>query len=316
MNEFAALARVNRCNRQSLMQYDHHGNLEKKSAVAGLDGGAINDTLIYYNVRGQKLTLTDPDTGTTTYSYNGAGELLSQTDAADRSTSMTYDVLGRMRTRVDPNYSTTWFYDSTDGTANGSHCSNTAAGINNGKSRGRLCAVTSNDGNTSHTYDALARLSTSTQSVALTGRSYTQAVSYDGLSRVKRIVYPVTGLTLQNNYNSAGYLQTITEPANGSKVHWQALGRFDDGQISQMQYGINASTGGVFTSTRSYDSQGRISGISTIPTAGAGGGSTAIQNASFTFDAIGSGSIQGIRRRGGSSRRPRYAALENAIVGA
>jgi hypothetical protein len=74
MNEFAALARVNRCNRQSLMQYDHHGNLEKKSAVAGLDGGAINDTLIYYNVRGQKLTLTDPDTGTTTYSYNGAGE--------------------------------------------------------------------------------------------------------------------------------------------------------------------------------------------------------------------------------------------------
>ena len=151
---------------------------------------------------------------------------------------------------------------------------------------------------------------------ALTGRSYTQAVSYDGLSRVKRIVYPVTGLTLQNNYNSAGYLQTITEPANGSKVHWQALGRFDDGQISQMQYGINASTGGVFTSTRSYDSQGRISGISTLPTAGAGGGSTAIQNASFTFDAIGSGSIQGIRRRGGSSRRPRYAALENAIVGA
>ncbi|XVO23238.1 MAG: RHS repeat-associated core domain-containing protein [Betaproteobacteria bacterium] len=121
----------------------------------------------------------------------------------------------------------------------------------------------------------------------LTGRSYTQAVSYDGISRVKRVVYPVTGLTLQNNYNTAGYLQTITEPANGSKVHWQALGRFDDGQISQMQYGINASTGGVFTSTRSYDSQGRISGISTIPTAGAGGGSTAIQNASFTFDAIG-----------------------------
>ncbi|XVO23231.1 MAG: RHS repeat-associated core domain-containing protein [Betaproteobacteria bacterium] len=70
-------------------------------------------------------------------------------------------------------------------------------------------------------------------------------------------------------------------------MHWQALSRFDDGQISQMQYGINASTGGVFTSTRSYDSQGRISGISTIPTAGAGGGSTAIQNASFTFDAIG-----------------------------
>lgn len=34
-------------------------------------------------------------------------------------------------------------------------------------------------------------------------------------------------------------------------MHWQALGRFDDGQISQMQYGINASTGGVFTSTRS-----------------------------------------------------------------
>ncbi|AMS31800.1 hypothetical protein AEM42_04195 [Betaproteobacteria bacterium UKL13-2] len=280
-------------NGELRLQYDHHGNLERKSTQVGLDGTAtgvgsnISDTTITYNVRGQKLTLTDPDTGTTTYSYNGAGELLSQTDAAYRSTSMTYDVLGRMRTRVDPNYNTTWLYDSTDGTANGSHCSNTAAGINNGKSRGRLCAVTSNDGNTSHTYDALARLSTSTQSVALTGRSYTQAVSYDGLSRVKRIVYPVTGLTLQNNYNSVGYLQTITEPANGSKVHWQALGRFDDGQISQMQYGINASTGGVFTSTRSYDSQGRISGISTIPTAGAGGGSTAIQNASFTFDAIG-----------------------------
>ncbi len=35
----------------------------------------------------------------------------------------------------------------------------------------------------------------------LTGRRYTQAVSYDSLSRVKRVVYPVTGLTLQNNYS-------------------------------------------------------------------------------------------------------------------
>jgi hypothetical protein len=76
------------------------------------------------------------------------------------------------------------------------------------------------------------------------------------------------------------------------------------------------SRGEKMVSDPIFISQGRISGISTIPTAGAGGGSTAIQNASFTFDAIGSGSIQGIRRRGGSSRRPRYAALENAIVGA
>ncbi|MFN7220544.1 MAG: hypothetical protein ACK5UX_07890, partial [Burkholderiales bacterium] len=271
------------------LQYEHHGNLQRKSSVVGLDGTAngvganIVETTITYNVRGQKLTLTDPDTGTTTYSYNGVGELLSQTDAANRTTSMTYDALGRMRTRVDPNYSTTWRYDSADGSANGTHCSNTAAGINNGKSRGRLCAVNSNDGNTLYSYDALARLSSTTQSVALTNRSYTQAVSYDGLSRVKRVVYPITGLTLQNNYNAAGYLQAIIEPSSGNKVHWQAVSRYDDGQINQMQYGVNASTGGVFTSTRSYDSQGRIAGISTLPTAG---GAT-LQNASFAFDAIG-----------------------------
>ncbi len=232
---------------------------------------SIADTTITYNVRGQKLSLTDPDTGTTTYSYNSAGELLTQTDAAGRITSSTYDNLGRILTRTQPN--TTWFYDSLDGSANGATCG--------AISRGKLCRIESSEANTSYAYDSLGRPTTTSQQITLTGKNYHHSVSYDNQSRVKRIAYPITGLTLQHNYNAVGYLESITEPANNNKAHWQALTRHNDGQLHQMQYG-----GGIFTSTRTFDNQGRIATIFTNGTGGTGNSGT-IQNASFGFDAIG-----------------------------
>lgn len=247
------------------LQYDAHGNLENKTATAG---GQSVITRINYNNRGQKTQINDPDTGITTYQYNSAGELTQQVDADNKTTSLAYDNLGRLIQRTEPGYSTTWTFDTLNGTVGGSPCGN--------KSIGKLCTVTSTQGNTSYTYDALSRLSTSSQSNTETNRAYSHGIEYDSASRVKRVRYPITGLTLENTYNAAGYLTTITEPANAGRVHWRANGRFDDGQISSMQYGADA-----YTSTRSYDALGRIASLQTQSATGT------VQNASYSFDEIG-----------------------------
>ena len=54
-----------------------------------------------YDIRGNKVAMTDPDKGSWTYSYNPLGQLVSQTDAKGQTTRMSYDALGRMLTRID-----------------------------------------------------------------------------------------------------------------------------------------------------------------------------------------------------------------------
>ena len=102
------------------------------------------------------------------------------------------------------------------------------------------------------------------------GESFSTYTAYDSLSRVKRVVYPVTGLTIEHSYNSNGYLATITEPVTG-RTHWQANSRELDGQIYQM-------TVGGFLTTKTYDALGRVNVITT---------SGGVQSGMYSFDAIG-----------------------------
>src|SRR5258706_821226 len=112
---------------QLLMQYDHFGNLEKKWAATGADGGSIAATTMSYNVRGQKIGMSDPDQGSWTYAYNSAGEMISQGAPDSLTTTFAFDDLGRMTSRtengngssVPGSYATTWEYDALAGVACG-----------------------------------------------------------------------------------------------------------------------------------------------------------------------------------------------------
>ncbi|GAA3000670.1 RHS repeat-associated core domain-containing protein [Kitasatospora albolonga] len=72
-----------------------------------------------YDLLGQQVSATDPDTGTSTSSYDGAGHLVTATDAKGRSTSFTYDLLGRKTAQFDgtdvtnsANQTASWVYDT------------------------------------------------------------------------------------------------------------------------------------------------------------------------------------------------------------
>ncbi len=119
-------------------------------------------------------------------------------------------------------------------------------------------------------YDKFSRPMSSKLTVAGESTAWESFSAYDAMSRVREIVYPVTGLTLAYAYNAWGYLSTITEPAAANRIHWQANSRYADGQI-------NSQAVGGYTTTKSYDALGRPAAIAT----------TGIQNATYGFDALG-----------------------------
>jgi RHS repeat-associated protein len=93
--------------RQTEYQYDGHGNATRILDPAGAITTSVFDTA------GRKISMAEPNMGSWSYAYNAAGELIAQTDAKGVTTAMTYDVLGRIRTRVEPDGTTLWLYDST-----------------------------------------------------------------------------------------------------------------------------------------------------------------------------------------------------------
>jgi RHS repeat-associated protein len=88
---------------------------------------------------------------------------------------------------------------------------------------------------------------------------------------------------VRQSYNATGYLSQVTEAATGS-VHWQATGRYDDGQAYQSQ------VGGLLV-TRGYDTLARVNSIAT----------PGVQNSTFAFDYLGNLTTRGDTRGDGLS---------------
>lgn len=176
-------------------QHDAFGNLvQTKDALQNL-------VKLSYDVRGRKLSLTDPDTGEWTYDYNALGELVWQQSPNQRiagtATTMAYDQLGRMTQRVEPEYTSLWHYDAY---ANGSACN---------KGLGKLCeSVTSHGVTKKHVFDSLGRPSSSRTTVA-NGPSFASSLSYASTTgRPYLQTYP-TGLRTQFVFTSLGALHRV-----------------------------------------------------------------------------------------------------------
>jgi YD repeat-containing protein len=59
-------------------------------------------TTIQYDVRGRKLSISDPNTGLWQNEYNAFGELIRTIDPKGTQMTMTYDNLGRLSQRSIP----------------------------------------------------------------------------------------------------------------------------------------------------------------------------------------------------------------------
>ncbi|MEC5161530.1 MULTISPECIES: RHS repeat-associated core domain-containing protein [unclassified Janthinobacterium] len=247
---------------QIAYQHDAFGNLlQTKDALQ-------NIVTVRYDIRGRKIGMTDPDTGTWEYNYNALGELVWQRNpnqlANGQATTMAYDKLGRMTSRIEPEYTSTWTYD------------NCVKGV------GKLCATSTTNGvSRKMVYDALGRPVNARTTVS-GGPSFASAVSYDADDgRPSSQTYP-SGLKVNYNYTAKGFLSTLTmattATVGGKAVAtlWQAQAYNALGQVEKQLYGNNV------VGRASFDAAtGRVSGTS----AGIGA-ATAVMNYSYSWDSL------------------------------
>lgn len=233
--------------------YDPAGNLLTTTDPAG------NVTTMTYDLRGYKLTMTDPDLGLINYRYNVLGELKEQDTpnlrAQSKKIAMSYDVYGRTISRDDAGVVSTWTYDT---------CT---------KGVGRLCTASAPGYSRSLAYDALGRESTETVTLDTT---YVTTMTYDGNGRLSTVAYP-SGLKIQNNYTTLGYLSSVTDFVGGN-AYWTANTVDAAGALTKETLGNSLVT------QRTFDPNTRL--VTNVKT-GTAANATSIQNMTFGYDSLG-----------------------------
>ncbi len=230
--------------------YDPYGSIRFVRDPAG------NTTELRYDHRGNKVWMSEPNSGISTYSYNGFGELTHQTNAAGQIVEMQYDVLGRLVARIEPEGGATFEYDTA------------AQGI------GQLARESTSGFQRQHYYDVLARPVAATESHG--SQVFATSKQYDPIGRPATITYP-SGFAVRQSYNSLGHLEQVQHASNASLVYWRALTVNARGQVTQ-----EAQGNGVVTS-RTFDPE---TGLVEAITAGrtvAGD----VQKLEFDFDFVG-----------------------------
>jgi RHS repeat-associated protein len=253
---------------QITYEYDAFGNLLKT-----LDQTANRTSSMVYNIRGFKTSMYDLNMNSWSYTYDALGQLKTQVDGKTQSTSMTYDLLGRMTARATSTFTSNWYYDKY---ANNAACN---------KGQGKLCEVTTTNGfRRTFLYDSLGRSQETT--TYLNGIAYSVTNTYggcaNGVGKVCSVEYPFTYGTMarvkvNNNYNTYGYLTSITDAAN-SAVLWSLNGATAmdaDGNIRKETLGNGLITDRIYNIAT-----GRIQSITT-------GGTGSVQNLSYGFDHLG-----------------------------
>jgi RHS repeat-associated protein len=240
-------------------QYDPFGNPSKVIDPLG------NQIVTNYNVRGFKMSMSDPDMGSWTYDYFPTGELKTQTDAKGQVGNYTYDRVARPKTRIEPEGTTTWTY----GASAASH------------NVGRLVSVTSPGGYAeAYTFDGFGRPSNVTTTIDGTGYVVTSA--YDSLTGLlDSVTYPTSTNAVTNSRFKAQYLyaygqlQTVRDAYTPSTVYWQANSTDAAGHVIDEQLG---------NGLHSYSAFDAVDGLLRSRVTGAAG---LVQNLAYNWDKVG-----------------------------
>jgi|GEM_PF-1486178 len=263
--------------------YYPFGELESTTDPMG------NVMFMYYDKRGRKIRMDDPDmgynpqngTGYWEYAHDALGNLRWQKDAKGQEVYMAYDDLNRMVSRID-NYNTT-YAEETEWTYFDS-----AAALG---SRGKLEKIhrAADNYTESYGYDPKGRPTTTTTSFSdapTVLASYVVTTVYDQYySRVDHVVYPASndrGTTRlfrkKNIYDTYGYLIKVVDQDQQSNVFWEPVFANADGKIT-----LEVLNNRVVTTARSFNpALGFIESISTGK-----GSANNIQDWEYFFDSLG-----------------------------
>lgn len=213
-----------------------------------LDTVRVDGTLVAdmgYDHAGNRTTIWEPNSGTTTYTYFSHHRVQNVTDALNKTSRYTLDALGRI----------SWFTEDYQG-ANQIQSNWIWDTATNGK--GRLKQRSRGSEITEvYTYDSVGRLDTITATVDVTGFNdtgpYVFDYGYDGNGRLSTISYP--NLTVTNEFTSRGYLNKVKKGST-TLQHNTAYDAF--GNVTAMSYGNGIQT------THGFDPEtGRLTSIAT-----------------------------------------------------
>ena len=221
-----------------------------------------NVTTLWYDQRGRRRQIDDPDTGTAVTHYNGFGEVTSvdlpnvTSSPSPSTTKYTRDTLGRITDVASPDGASKFTWDTA---VNG---------------LGKLATRSGPDGTIENfVYDVLGRPQQRTWSVPgpQGNESFDIVMAYDTSDRLQEVTYPnvpgrATRFKARLTYNldtsvmptpaeNGGYLQSIKETDGAVPVPlWAVNARNADGHL------LAGTTGNNVTDSRTYDPvTGRLS---------------------------------------------------------
>ena len=196
--------------------------------LASVQDAEGNDTRAYYDARGRRFLLSDPDGGLTYYNHNGFGEVTSSVlPVAGTSTTLLRDQAGRVKQITDPDGVTIYEWDTS------------AHGV------GRIGRAVNADGTieTIYDYDEFGRSLKTTWTIDGSD-SYTIGTTWDLNGRLTGFSYPeVPGwpkVSAIRSYNGVGWVDDVSVsfdsgPFSVSGDVWKVGGRDDDGALSEGQ---------------------------------------------------------------------------------
>lgn len=212
---------------------------------------------------GDVIQRTNPDTGTDVFWYDANGNATKKIDARGIETDFTYDAASRILTQTFPAASAENVGFVYDATAGGN------VGI------GRLTSVTDQSGSTAFVFDALARMTSDTQTIS--GQSYVMGYTYDAAGNVLTETYP-SGRIVNYTRDPLGRTAAITTQQNvgSTAVSIAASANYEPfGPLSAF------TLGNGLRAALTFDQDYQLTNIQ------ASNGTTAVQNLVNGFDPSG-----------------------------
>ncbi len=193
---------------------------------------------------GDVKQLTSPDSGTANSTFDTAGNLKTRTDARGVLATYSYDELNRAKKVVfskagEANRTVSWTYDQT--------------GASFGYGVGRLTTASTPDASTTFRYDALGRVTMTTQSTAA-GNPMVVNTGYDAAGHVTSLTYPSGRVVNFGWANGRPHSISVTNGSTTTPLLDQiAMSPFGPVQSWVWKLGTTSKT-----HERVYDTNGRL----------------------------------------------------------
>ncbi|TGK23369.1 RHS repeat-associated core domain-containing protein [Leptospira kmetyi] len=198
-NQFGQLISKTKNGKSIGYTYNSQGKVNRITDPEG------KDIVISYDLLGNKLSQTTPDTGTTTFINSSTGKTLEQRNANGSFTTYFYDSIDRV-TRITGTHS--------NGSTQTVQLNYDEPASVNGK--GRLSSVTDSIGKTDYNYDARGNQTKIKKTLNQEDLTLIFLKDYDFGNRTTSITYP-DGTIVHNQYTVGGYLTSVTmDSADGS----------------------------------------------------------------------------------------------------